>query len=202
MSSGKISPLLLSTGASNDSSGHDPAGWTAVPLDKSSLWSVKKGIIFCQGLTSTYLRSDKEYSNYHFHCEWRWPDRLGDAAIGLHTAGPDSVRPNSFEIQLQSPDTGDMVLAGPNLAAHKMDLTLDTQQYNVMRIPKELANSENPAGQWNSLDVFCKGSTIRIFINGFPQNELLNISRNRGGICLISRSGPIEWKNLYLNPMK
>jgi hypothetical protein len=183
-------------------SGKDLIGWTAVPLDKASLWSIKHGIILCQGQISTCLRSDKEFSNYHFHCEWRWPDRCGDAAIGLHTAGPDSVRPNSFEVQLKFPDTGDMVLAESNLSASKFSLTLHTQQFNVMRIPKELADSENPAGQWNSLDVFCKANTIRVFINGFPQNELTDISRSRGSICLISRSEPIEWKNLYLNSLK
>jgi hypothetical protein len=183
-------------------SGIDLVGWSAFPPDKTALWSVKDGVIFCQGLTNTYLRSEKEYANYHFHCEWRWPDRPGDCAVGLHTAGSDRLRPNSIEVQLKSPDAGDLFLAGSNLSASKMDLILRTDHYPVVRIPKELADSENPTSQWNSLDVFCKGNTIRIFINGFPQNEVVDVSRSRGSICLLSRGMPIEWKNLYLNPLK
>jgi hypothetical protein len=183
-------------------SGKDLVGWTAIPLDKPSLWSVKNGIIFCQGLTTTYLRSEKEYGNYHFHSEWRWPDSPGQCAVGLHTTGPDIMRPNSIEIQLKTPDAGDLYLAGPQLSASKMGLILHTEQYDVIRIPKELTDSENPTGQWNSLDVFCKANTIRVFINGFPQNEVINVSRIRGSICMISRGVPIEFKNLYLNPLK
>ncbi len=183
-------------------SGKDLIGWTVNPLDKTPLWSVKNGVISCQGLASTCLRSEKEYEKYHFHCEWRWPDRPGDCAVGLHTAGPDSSRPNSFEVQLKSPDAGDLYLAGANLSASKMDLILRTDQYPVIRIPKELGDTENPTGQWNCLDVFCKDNTIRIFINGFPQNQVIDASRNRGSICLICRGSPIEWKNLYLNPLK
>jgi hypothetical protein len=183
-------------------SGEDLIGWIVNPPDKTSLWSVKNGVIFCQGLTNTCLRSEKEYGNYHFHCEWRWPDQSGDGAVGLHTTGPYLSRPNSFEVQLKSPDTGDLYLAGANLSASKMDLILHTDQYPAIRIPKELADTENPTGQWNCLDVFCKDNTIRIFINGFPQNQVINASRSRGSICLICRGSPIEWKNLYLNPLR
>jgi hypothetical protein len=182
--------------------GKDLIGWAAFPPDKTSLWSVKNGVIFCQGPTLTYLRSEKEYGNYHFHCEWRWPDRPGDGGIGLHTTGPDSSRPNSIEVQLNSPDAGDLFLVGPDLSASKMDLLLRTDHSPVVRIPKELADTENLPGQWNSLDVFCKENTIRIFINGFPQNEVINVSRSRGSLCLISRGAPIEFQNLYLNPLR
>jgi hypothetical protein len=183
-------------------SGKDLIGWAAFPPDKTFLWSVKNGVIFSQGLTSTYLRCEKEYGNYHFHCEWRWPDRPGDCGIGLHTTGPDKSRPNSIEVQLKSPDAGDLYLAGPNLSASKIGLSIRTDHYPVVRIPKELSDSENPAGQWNSLDVFCKENTIRVFINGFPQNEVTHVSRSRGGICLLSRGTMIEFQNLYLNPLK
>jgi hypothetical protein len=183
-------------------SGNDLIGWSAFPYDKTALWSVKNGIIFCQGLTTTYLRSDKEYENYHFHCEWRWPDSPGNCAVGLHTSGLDRFRPNSIEVQLTTPDAGDLYLVGPALSVSKMGLTIHTDEHNIIRIPKELGNSENPTSQWNSLDVFCTHDTIRVFINGFPQNKISNISRGRGSICLQSRGVPIEWKNLYLNPLK
>lgn len=202
---GLVLPLMAS-GCGSDKhtifSGKDLIGWTVIPLDKPSLWSVNNGIIFCGGLTATYLRSEKEYSNYHFHCEWRWLNSPGDAAIGIHTSGPDLSRPNSIEISLKSPDAGDLYLAGPALSASKMDLVLRTDQYPTIRIPKELGDSENFTGEWNGLDVFCKGNTIRVFINGFPQNEVIHVSRFQGSICMISRGVPIEFKNLYLNPLK
>jgi hypothetical protein len=201
-----ISLSLLASGCGSPKrglfSGKDLIGWSAFGPDTTNLWSVKDGIISCQGPGNTYLRSEKEYGNYHFHCEWRWPGRPGDCAVGLHTTGPDRARPNCIEVQLKSPDSGDLYLAGPNVSASKMDLIIRTDHYPVVRIPKELADSENPLGQWNSLDVFCKDDTLQIFINGFPQNQVTDVSRTYGSICLMSRSTPIEWKNLYLNPLK
>jgi hypothetical protein len=182
--------------------GRDLIGWSAFPADKTSIWSAKNGKILCQGKPNGYLRTEKEYGNYHFHCEWRWPDRPGEGGVILHTAGQDRLWPNGIKIQLKSPDTGDLYLTGPNLAVSKLDLTIRTVDDSVVRIPKQLADSENPPGQWNSLDVFCGNNTIRVFVNGFMQNEVVQASRNRGSLCLLSEGTPIEFQNLYLNSLK
>ena len=183
-------------------SGKDLTGWAAFPPDTTSQWSVENGIIICQGQAATYLRSEKEYNHYHLHLEWRWLSQPGDSAVGLHTAGPDTTRPNCIEVHLGPSNAGDLYLVGPNLSVSKMELLIHTNTYPTIRIPKELENSENPAGQWNSLDVFCQNNTIRVFINGFPQNQVIQVSRSRGSICLMSRAVPIEFGNLYLNSLK
>ncbi|MCB1080015.1 MAG: DUF1080 domain-containing protein, partial [Verrucomicrobiae bacterium] len=49
------------------------------------------------------------------------------------------------------------------------------------RGPKDV---ENPPGEWNRMEVICRGDTIRILINGVLVNEGANANPSEGFICL------------------
>ena len=40
-----------------------------------------------------------------------------------------------------------------------------------MSVKKMAASSEKPAGEWNTMEVVCKGNTIEVFVNGVLQNK-------------------------------
>ncbi len=182
--------------------GSDLTGWMAFPYPTTEIWSVKNGIIRCEGKPNGYLRSEKEYSNYHLHVEWRWPAAAGNSGILLHTTGQDKVWPNSIECQLMNGNAGDIFLIGQGLSVSKFDITIQSGNQPSTQIPKQLDSSENSFGEWNSYDIFCKNDTIRLFVNGFMQNEVTKVSRTSGAICLQSEGMPIEFKNIYLDPLK
>jgi hypothetical protein len=196
---------ILTIGCGNKNTlftGRDLTGWGAFPADATGIWSVKNGIIRCEGKPTGYLRSEREYGNYHLHIEWRWPQTAANSGVLLHTQGLDKVWPNSIEAQLFTGNAGDIILIGPNLSVTKFDITFRSEDQSSKRIPKQLNPSENDAGEWNSYDIFCKKNTLRLFVNGFLQNEVTNVSRTSGAICLQSEGGPIEFKNIYLEPLK
>lgn len=184
-------------------SGKDLTGWTAYPANTLGIWSIKNGVIHCEGKPNGYIRTEQEYSNYHLHLEWRWVETPTNSGVLLHTTGPDTVWPNSIEAQLMNGNAGDIYLIGEGLSVFKLDMTIATDKdATVKRVPKQMDTSENTAGEWNTYDIFCKNDSIRLFVNGFLQNEVTKASKTGGSICLQSEGSPIEFKNIYLEPLK
>ena len=62
-------------------------------------------------------------------------------------------------------------------------------------------SSEKPPGQWNTYEISCKADTIRCYVNGVLQNEGTGATDTAGWICLQSEGGPIEFRNIYIEPL-
>jgi hypothetical protein len=69
-------------------------------------------------------------------------------------------------------------------------------------ITKKELSSEKPAGQWNTYEIYCKGDTIRCYVNGVLQNEGTNSTETAGWICIQSEGGEIELRNIYIEPLE
>jgi hypothetical protein len=181
--------------------GKDLAGWTRVAADKgvdlNDMWQVRDGVLWCSGKPNGYLRTHKEYADYHLHVEWRWPATPTNSGVFVHAGGGDHVWPVCIECQLKVGSAGDFVLMnGAGLTVDGTDRRNPNQQF--VSIKKKNPSTERPAGQWNSYDIDCQGSSIRCFVNGVLQNEGTNASPASGWICLQSEGGPIEFRNIYL----
>jgi hypothetical protein len=79
---------------------------------------------------------------------------------------------------------------------HKQDVE---KQFVV--VPKKEQSSEKPAGQWNTYEISCLRDTIRCHVNGTFQNEASNATATAGWICLQSEGSPIEFRNIYIEPL-
>ena len=66
---------------------------------------------------------------------------------------------------------------------------------------KEHPSNEKPAGQWNSYDIVCDGGKVTLYVNGLLQNEGIDANPSYGPICLQSEGSPIEFRNIYLEPV-
>ena len=182
--------------------GKDLSGWKVIPeeADTQDTWYVKDGILCSTGKPNGYLRTEKEYSNYHLHVEWRWPDEPTNSGVFIHAGGEDKVWPELIECQLMAGNAGDFVLInGTGMTVDGQDRKDQNRQF--VGIPKKQASSEKPAGQWNSYDIYCKGDTIKCLVNDVLQNEGTSVTPNSGYICLQSEGGPIEFRNIYIDDL-
>jgi len=188
--------------------GKDLEGWVRfIPDDKpdkdkkwtvDKVWSVKDGVIRCEGIPNGYIRTVDSYANYKLHLEWRWPEKPTNSGVLLHREGIDKTWPRSVEAQLMHENAGDFWL---------IDQT--TIKVNGKQVgPKKFANAkkkhpsnEKPLGQWNSYDIICDGKTISLFVNGLLQNQGTDSTLSSGPICLQSEGSPIEFRNIYLEPV-
>jgi hypothetical protein len=183
--------------------GRDFAGWklyTGEPNhDVTKTWSIKDDLIRCEGKPAGYMRTEKDYADYLFHIEWRWPGKGGNNGVLVHMSVPDVVWPKSLECQLLSGNAGDFwVIGGLETAEHAKG----GKRIKGRRTIKLKDSSEKPLGQWNSYDIICKDNWIVVIVNGVVQNVATKCSASSGKICLQSEGTPIEYRNIYVEPLE
>ncbi len=163
-------------------------------VDPGDVWEIRDGVIYCTGQPNGYMKTDQKYANYRLHVEWRWPEEPGNSGVFLHMREPDNIWPKSIECQLMSGNAGDFVAFADVDFTERVDMS--------SRVVEKLAeSSENPVGEWNEYDIYCREDSVRVVVNGVLQNIATNTTIRQGRICLQSEGAPIEFRNVYLEPL-
>jgi hypothetical protein len=183
--------------------GKDFIGWKLFVGDSehdvTKTWSVGDGVFRCEGKPAGYMRTERDYANYLLHVEWRWPEKGGNNGVLAHMSGPDKVWPKSLECQLYSQNAGDFwVIGGVETKEHAKG----GDRVKGRRTIKLKESSEKPVGQWNSYDIICKDDWVLVLVNGVLQNVATGCSVSSGKICLQSEGTPIEYRNIYIEPLE
>ena len=186
--------------------GKDLKDWTIYVKDPAvnpeKFFYVNDGMIETVGVPLGYIRTKKEYSNYRLHVEWRYPEKPTNSGVFLHTSGMDQIWPNHYQCQLKYQDAGDFIVQGVGLNATLADSVYVSTDKVKPLIPKLHPTNENPAGQWNSYDITCKGNTIEVKVNGLVQNVATNCSLTKGAIGLQAEGSKIQFRNLWIEKIK
>jgi hypothetical protein len=178
--------------------GQSFSGWVFVSKDTSApadaAWFVVDGVIVCQGKPNGYARTVQAYHDYQLHVEWRFPVGPGNSGVFLHINAPDKVWPSCLEVQLLSDKAGDIRCNGGSLV---QKLTADTPK----AVPHRQPSSEKPVGEWNTCDIVCRGNRVMIRVNGVLQNEVTGSSVASGAVGLQSEGKPVEFRNVFIEPL-
>ncbi len=179
--------------------GKDFTGWIRyIPgdsVDVNTVWQNQNGVLYCSGVPSGYIRTETDFYNYKLHVEWRWVEVPGNSGVLLHMQEPDTVWPKAIEAQLKSGNAGDFyVIGGTNINERK-----DPES---RRIARRAETSERPAGDWNRYDIMCSEDTITLIVNDVVQNIATGATVKSGKICLQSEGKPIQFRNVYLEPLQ
>ena len=177
--------------------GKDLTGWTFhVQADSTAtaedVFGVKDGVITIAGQPFGYMITDQSFSDYKLHLEWRWPGEPSNSGIFLHAEPIDAVWPRCAEVNLMNGRAGDMIASGGSAFE-------ELEEGRFLRSTQESA--ENPAGEWNTAEIVCKGNFIQAYINGVLMNEA-HFDRSEGPIGLQSEGGPLEIRNVYITSLK
>jgi len=192
--------VLMTACAGNDGrtelfNGKDLTGWELVLAPDSAVpatevYTVKDGNIRIAGQPFGYMRTERKYGDYTFHAEWRWVGEGTNSGIFHRVQDCDKLWPNAIECQLCSGKAGDFVMLGGS----KIQEMECVEQFPVKN---RVGDYENPAGEWNTAKVVCKGNKITVYINGQLQNEC-TCDSTEGYIALQSEGGPLEFRNVYI----
>ena len=147
------------------------------------------------GTPPGYLATRASYANYRLHAEWRWSGKPGNGGVLLHIAsGPlDGVWPRSLQVQTKYGFAGDLLpMAGAGFAEA---LTSKPGAHTAIKAHAG-ADSERPAGEWNSMDVVSRDGTVEVTINGVLQNRVTGAVPRAGRIGFQFEGTPYEVRNV------
>jgi len=186
--------------------GKNLKGWIIFVNDPSivpeKFFYVKDGVIETPGVPMGYLRTKKVYSNYHLHVEWRYPEKPTNSGVFVHTNGPDKLWPLHYQCQLKFNSAGDFIVNAAGEKATVGDSTYVGTGKVKPIAAKQHPSNETKAGEWNSYDITCKGSTIEIKVNGLLQNTAVKCSMTKGSIGLQAEGSRIQFRNPYIEKIK
>ena len=170
-------------------------------IDPHQFFYVKDGMIETPGIPLGYARTTKEYSNYKLHVEWRYPEEPVNSGIMLHVTGPDMIWVSHYQGQLKYLNAGDFIVHGVNNSATLNDTTYTSSEDVKPLITKMNPTNENPAGEWNTYEIICRGNTIELYVNGLLQNLATNCTFDKGAIGLQAEGSKIQFRNFYIEPL-
>jgi hypothetical protein len=175
--------------------GKDLGNWTFTlkdpAVDPAGVFTVKEGVIHISGDPFGYMRTKEQYRDYKLHLEWRWPAEATNSGVFIHAQEPDAIWPACIECQLMAGNAGDFVC----MSGADMNERTDK---STKVVAKKLPSNEKPVGQWNTLEVICRGNTIEVSVNGTLQNTGTGVTLSKGRICLQSEGKDIEFRNIFL----
>ena len=188
--------------------GKDLTGWELVTSPAADIAAscqvTNGGVLAVSGKPVGYLLAAGSYADYRLHIEYRWPAdavKNSNSGVLVHIAsGPvdRNTWPVCFQIQTKINRAGDLLpMAGAKFAeALSSDPGAKTPQLDHLSLV-----SEKALGEWNSIDVVCRGGTIQVSINGVFQNRVTHCSPNAGRIGIQLEGFPFELRNLRLTAL-
>ena len=171
--------------------------------EPGDLFYVEDGVMNTTGTPFGYIRTKESYSSYKLHLEWRWVEEPANSGVLLNVQGPELIFPHCIEAQLMNGRAGDFVLMGKGAAITVKDstYTVVSEENRYLAIQKFEESSEHAAGEWNSYDITVMDGNIELTVNGVLQNRGTGITPTEGNIALQSEGGPIQFRNITLQPL-
>ena len=177
--------------------GKDLTGWSFSLAPDSevaadAVFGVKDGVITIAGQPFGYMITDGTYGNYKLHVEWRWVDEPANSGVFVLAEPGEGLWPRCAEVNLMAGRAGDMIASGGS--------SFEELKEGIF-LRSTVESAEKPAGEWNTMEVVCKGNFIQAYVNGVLMNEA-HFDRAEGRIALQSEGGPLEVRNVFITPVK
>jgi hypothetical protein len=157
-------------------------------------------VIESTGKPAGFIATKASYRDYRLHVEWRWSGKPGNAGVLLHISdGPmDRVWPLSLQVQTKHGSAGDLLpMAGASFAE-----PLTTASGAPVAIKaRTAADSELPAGEWNSCDIVARDGAVEVRVNGVAQNGATKVQPSSGRIGFQLEGAAYELRRVALTPL-
>jgi hypothetical protein len=162
---------------------------------KTPIWSVKDGVIHCAGTGFGFLRYDREVSDFIYHVEFKLSKGC-NSGIGIRHLkfnGKAETRPSFSGYEIQLLDDG-------------MKKTPDKHSTaSLYRYVAATKSAVKPAGEWNTIEIECRGPKIKITLNGDvvqdvdqSTNPEIKDKPVQGYVSVQNHGKAVEFKNLKL----
>lgn len=194
-------------------------GILTVDTRKVSWWKanppsflVRDGVLVSMGKPLGHLVTEEKFSNYKLVVEYRFSKEPGNCGVLVHASAPRhlySMFPKSVEVQMQHENAGDFWCIGENIEVPNMEERRprkDGQAYggevtDARRIIKHTHGAEKPLGEWNTMEIVCKGDEIIVHVNGTLVNHGTKSTASAGKIALQAEGAEVEFRKVELTKL-
>lgn len=204
--------------------------------DPQKVFSMTKlqgeSVIHISGEVFGFLATKKEYADYHLQMVFKWGENAPksfNSGILYHSFGPVGAGLNvwmsSHEFQLMTGRMGDSYCMGKSYFEIPSITTPDGKNYTysptgekrkfgdgmTAKNVSKASDQEKPKGEWNTVDLYCKGQTSVHVVNGKVVMVNYNSGKvengviapvSKGKIQIQSEGGELYIKQITIEPIK
>ncbi|MFP6877777.1 MAG: DUF1080 domain-containing protein [Roseibacillus sp.] len=198
--------------------GKDLAGWHAdVPKadknpDVKPSFVARDGMLVSLGTPRGHLITDKKYANFKLVVEYRFPGKPGNCGVLVHASTPRALYemfPASIEVQMNSGHAGDFWCIHENIVVPDMEKRRPRgknqkwggKKGDSRRILNLTDGSEKPLGEWNKMEIVCKGAEVIVHLNGDLVNHGRECSVSKGQIAIQAEGAEVEFRKMDFSPL-
>jgi hypothetical protein len=136
--------------------GKDLTGWEGADQDASACWKVEDGTLLCTGAKGPWLRSAEEHGDYNLRLAYQLKEG-GNSGVFVRVPKDGKHHGDQSGIEVQVLDD--------NAERYK---TLQPYQYtgSLYAIVPADPRVCRPAGDWNTLEIDCRGTSYLVIHNG------------------------------------
>lgn len=199
--------------------GRNLQGWTSdVPeADKNPSvkpsFIVRDGKLVSLGEPRGHLVTTSAHADYRLVVEYRFPQKPGNCGVLVHASTPRvlyKMFPASIECQMQHQHAGDFWCIGENIKVPDMKERRpkkDGQRWGGLQpdarhIHNLTDGSEKPLGEWNRMEILCKGREVVVWVNGDLVNHGYGATVSSGKIALQAEGSEVEFRKVDLYPLQ
>jgi hypothetical protein len=171
---------------------------------------VRDGMLVSLGKPNGHVITDEVYRNYRLDVEYRFPGEPGNCGVLVHASTPRALYkmfPKSIEVQMNHEHAGDFWCIVEDITVPDMEKRRGPrEEWGVTegkkrRIFNLTADSENDAGQWNTMIIECLDNSIMVWVNGDLVNHGFDCTAKEGQIALQAEGSEVEFRKLLLTPI-
>ncbi len=165
-------------------------------------WSVKDGVIHCDGKGGVSLQTVKDYGNFELMLDWKI-EKNGDS--GIYLRGQPQVQIWDSE---NTPGARGVDKNSGSGGLWNNPLPKDGDPKTIGKVP--LKKADKPVGEWNTFRIIMKGEKVTVYLIGElvvddqvlaafkPFNDKLP---EKGPIELQFHNDPLWFKNIYIKEL-
>jgi hypothetical protein len=199
--------------------GKDLTGWTPdVPKADNNpahppVFIVRDGKLVSLGKPGGHLVTSDTFSNYKLVVEYRFAKEGGNCGVLVHASTPRKLYgmfPQSIEVQMMHENAGDFWCIGENIEVPDMEKRRPKKEpsqafgggpADARRILNLTDGSEKPLGEWNTMEIECKGDEVKVHVNGTLVNHGSKSTATSGKIALQSEGVEVEFRKVELTKL-
>ena len=175
--------------------GKSLAGWQET--GKGECWKVENGLLMCTGKPGSWLRSTEEHGDFNLRLEYKLkPGGNSGVYARVPEDGNHHGQDSGVEIQILDDE-------------HPRYAKLKPYQFSgsVYAIVAGEPRAGRPVGEWNHLEINCRGTDYRVTLNGTvvvdaKAAEFAELARRRttGYLGFQNHSEEVYFRNLRIGP--